>query len=57
MKIINDVDDFKSLKSIELEDIKTTQIDDLKRKDEAKTRIMKYITYKKKNRARSKKKV
>ena len=47
MKIINDVDDFKSLKSIELEDIKTTQIDDLKRKDEAKTRIMKYITYKK----------
>ena len=35
MKIINDVDDFKSLKSIELEDIKTTQIDDLKRKDEA----------------------
>ena len=47
MKIINDVDDFKSLKSIKLEDIKTTQIDDLKRKDEAKTRIMKYITYKK----------
>ena len=47
MKIINNVDDFKSLKSIELEDIKTTKIDDLKRKDEAKTRIMKYITYKK----------
>ena len=47
MKIINNVDDFKSLKSIDLEDIKTTKIDDLKRKDEAKTRIMKYITYKK----------
>ena len=47
MKIINNVDDFKSLKSIDLEDIKTTKINDLKRKDEAKTRIMKYITYKK----------
>ena len=47
MKIINNVDDFKSLKSIDLEDIKTNKIDDLKRKDEAKTRIMKYITYKK----------
>lgn len=47
MKIINNVDDFKSLKSIDFEAIKTTQIDDLKRKDEAKTRIMKYITYKK----------
>ena len=45
MKIINNVDDFKSLKSIDLEDIKTTKINDLKRKDEAKTRIMKYITY------------
>ena len=44
MKIINNVDDFKSLKSIDLEDIKTTKINDLKRKDEAKTRIMKYIT-------------
>ena len=43
MKIINNVDDFKSLKSIDLEDIKTTKINDLKRKDEAKTRIMKYI--------------
>ena len=47
MKIINNADDFKSLKSIDLEDIKTTKINDLKRKDEAKTRIMKYITYKK----------
>ena len=26
MKIINNVDDFKSLKSIDLEDIKTTKI-------------------------------
>ena len=43
----NNVDDFKSLKSIDLEDIKTTKINDLKIKDEAKTRIMKYIKYKK----------
>ena len=34
MKIINNADDFKSLKSIDLEDIKTTKINDLKRKDE-----------------------
>ena len=32
MKIINNVDDFKSLKSIDLEDIKTTKINDLKMK-------------------------
>ena len=30
MKIINNADDFKSLKSIDLEDIKTTKINDLK---------------------------
>ena len=31
MKIINNVDDFKSLKSIYLEDIKTTKINDLEK--------------------------
>ena len=57
MKIINNVDDFKSLKSIDLEDIKTTKINDLKRKDEAKTRIMKYITYKKRTEQEVRKKI
>ena len=48
MKIINNVDDFKSLKTIDLEDIKTTKIDDLKRNISAKERQL--AKYKKENR-------
>lgn len=49
MKIINNFDDFKKIdiQKSKDNDFQKVDIEKLKQKDEAKTRVMKYITYKK----------